>query len=150
MCYSNGYLTHEQGRLTVSWMLKVTRGAGEDTSTRISGKSASTSPILELKPTLWESHFYLILFQNIWHLISQHLSKPGLLLVRFISSHCWASVDPSRVNIFLLWKVCELPEYQYYINPEIICIITINKMQWALPLHYILICESLCPSLSAR
>lgn len=33
---------------TVSWMLKVTRGPGDATSIRISGKS-STSPILELK-----------------------------------------------------------------------------------------------------
>lgn len=33
---------------TMSWMLKVTLGPGEDASTLMSGKS-STSPILELK-----------------------------------------------------------------------------------------------------
>lgn len=33
--------------VTVSWMLKVTLGPGEDASTRMSGKS-STSPSLEL------------------------------------------------------------------------------------------------------
>lgn len=40
---------------TVSWMLKVTRGPGEDASTRTSGKS-STSPILELwtQLTAWD------------------------------------------------------------------------------------------------
>lgn len=97
-------------------MLKVTRGPGEDASTRTSGKS-STSPILELW-TQVERHKQNNINKG-YNAIHQTTSK--MLLIRIISNKFYSFIllQSSRFSISNSLTESQLFKYRSPINSEI-------------------------------